>query len=137
LFDKSLLAQEIAHDVRAVDPRQVVLVDLVGPAEAVANLAHSQLGSERERQKRQVRLGQVDGDVAAACLLAGLDAHDRGGVRVDLAEERELDLAREEPVFEAGEASTPGLLDVALGELATKSPAMPMSNRSWPAPRCW
>src|SRR5262245_47412930 len=117
-FDESFVAQEIAHDVRTVDPRQIMLVNLVGPAKAVANLTHSELGSEWERQERQVRLGQVDGDVAAARLLAGLDSHDRRGVRVDLAEERELDLAREEPVLETGEASAPGLLDVALGELA-------------------
>src|SRR5215510_8037391 len=43
--------------------------------------------------------------------------HDRRGVRVDLAEKGELDLAREEPVLEAREASAASFLDVAPGQL--------------------
>jgi hypothetical protein len=62
---------------------------------------------------------QVD---PALILLAGLEADLRARVGIDLAEEGELDLAREEAV----------LLWV---RLPMKSPVTHMSNRSWPGPR--
>ena len=118
LLLQPLAAEEVPHDVRAIDPGQVVLVDLVRPAEAIAHLADSRLRAEGEGEEREVGLGEADTGLGAPLFLSGFDPHDRRGVRVDLAEERELDLPREEPVLLTGKAPAPGLLDVVMGELA-------------------
>src|SRR5439155_25863096 len=110
--------EEVPHDVGAVDPGQIVLVNFVGIAEAVAHLAEPRLGAERQREERQVRLGQAHAGRVAPPFLAGLDAYDRRGVRVDLAEERELDLAREEAVLLTGERAAARPLDVARRDVA-------------------
>ena len=51
-------------------------------------------------------------------LLPRLEAHLGPRIRIDLAEQGELDLAREEVVLEAGEGAALGLLHVVLGEVA-------------------
>jgi len=63
-------------------------------------------------------LSEVDRHPSAARVLAGLDTHLGPRVRVDLAEEGNLDLAREEQVLEPREAAAPVLLDVLLGQVA-------------------
>src|SRR2546427_976921 len=118
LFFQPFAAEEVAQGVGAVDPGQIVLVDLVRVAETVAHLAEPRLSAERQREERQVRLGQAHAGIGAPRFLAGLDPHDRRGVRVYLAEERELDLAWEEAVLLAGERTAARPLDVARGDVA-------------------
>src|SRR5437899_8836923 len=118
LFLEPLAAEEVAHHVRAVDPRQVVLVDLVRIAEAVAHLAEPGLGAKRECEQRDVGLGQVHAGISAPRFLPGFDPHDRRRIGIDLAEEAQLDLAWEEAILLAGEGPALGLLDVLLGKVA-------------------
>src|SRR2546425_7364894 len=99
-------------------PWQVVLVDDVRIPEAVAHLADLGLGPEREGEQGEVSLGELYVDLFPAPLLAPLDADLGVGVRVHLAEEPELDLAREEAVLLSREGATLGLLDIRLGDVA-------------------
>ena len=118
LFLQPFAAQEIAHDVRPIDPGQIVLVDLVGPPEPVAHLAESRLGAERQREKCEVGFSQVNAGLLPGCFFPRFDSDDRGSVRIDLAEERELDLTRKEAVLLPGEGSAACSRDVALRDVA-------------------
>jgi hypothetical protein len=66
----------------------------------------------------QVRLGQAHAGFLAGCLFPRLDAHLGAGVRVDLPEETELDLAGKEAVLSVGERPGVGLVHVALGDVS-------------------
>ena len=76
-----------------------MLVDLVRITEAVAHLAEPGLGAEGEREQRDVGLGQVHAGVGAPRFFSGFDPHDRRRIGIDLAEEAQLDLAREEAIL--------------------------------------
>jgi len=60
----------------------------------------------------------VDTGLLPGRLLPRFDSHDRGSVRIDLAEERELDFTRKEAVFLPGEGSASRSRDVALRDVA-------------------
>src|SRR2546422_4636376 len=118
LFLQPLAAQEVAHDVGPIDPWQIVLVHLVRVAETVSHLTEASLGAKGEREHGDVGLGQVHACVSPARFFSRFDPDDRGGVGIDLTEEGQLDLAREEPVLLPREGSAPGPLDVALRDVA-------------------
>src|SRR5207249_549700 len=101
--------------VRVVDEGSVMRVQFVQEAESIAHSPHPELGSEGQGHERQVRLREIDGELAPARVLAGFHAYLGACVWIDLAEEGQLDFAREEKVLQAGEATTLVLLDVALG----------------------
>src|SRR2546430_14862461 len=82
------------------------------------SLAELGLRAERQGEQRHRCLCQLHGEIFPAGLFAGLDPHLGVGVGIDLAEERQLDLAREETVFQSPEGAAPGLLDVRLREVA-------------------
>src|SRR2546422_1280046 len=118
LFFEPPPAEEVAQHVRSVDPRQVVLVDHVRVPETVPHLAELGLGSERQREEGHTCLGELHPEFLAPRLLAGLDTNLCIRIRVHLAEEGELDLAREEAILLAGERPALGLLDVRLRDVA-------------------
>src|SRR3989454_822233 len=118
LFFETLPAEEVAQHVRSVDPRQVVLVDHVRVPETVPHLAELGLGSERQREEGHTCLGELHTEFLAPRLLAGLDTNLCIRIRVHLAEEGELDLAREEAILLTGERPALGLLDVRLRDVA-------------------
>src|SRR5439155_1467093 len=118
LFLKPLAAEEVPQHVGPIDPWEIVLVDHVRVPEAVPHLAELGLGSERQREERDAGLGELHTKFLAPRLLAGLDTNLCIRIRVHLAEERELDLAREEAVLLAGERPALGFLDVRLREVA-------------------
>src|SRR2546421_11175490 len=91
---------------------QVVLVDHVRVRETVPHLAELGLGSERQREEGHTCLGELHTEFLAPRLLAGLDTNLCIRIRVHLAEEGELDLAREEAILLTGERPALGLLDV-------------------------
>ena len=95
-----------------------MLVDLVRPAEAVAHLAESRLGAERQREKCEVGFGQGDAGLLTASFFSRFDSHDRGSIRIDLAEERELDFTRKEAVLLPGKGSASCSRDVTLRDVA-------------------
>jgi hypothetical protein len=115
-----------------------VLVDLVEEPEASEHLAELGLGAEGQREERQVGLSQlhVERPVPALEFLAGLEDDDAARVGVDLAEEGDLDRAREEAVAAAREGARVRVLHLDDVKSPTKSPTTPMSNSSWPGPRC-
>ena len=67
------------------------------------------LGPEAEGQARQLEVGlgqpELEGPRALLELLGRLEDHSGTGVRVDLAKQRDLDLARDHPVLAAGEGA--------------------------------
>ena len=115
---ETLPAEKVAEHVGPIDPRQIVLVDHVRVAEAVPHLAELGLGAKRQREHGHARLGEVHGGLGASHAFARLDADLGVGVGVDLAEQRQLDLAWEEAVLLSGEGPPPGFLDVRLRDVA-------------------
>ena len=113
-----LLAEEHAVHIGAVDPGQIVLVNDVRPAEAIAHLAQLRLRAIRQRQQRDGRFGEAHAGRRARLFFPGLDPDVGTRVGVDLAEQAQLDLARKEAILAAGEGAGAGLLDVVLGDVA-------------------
>jgi hypothetical protein len=74
---------------------------LVEQPEARAHLAQLELRPERQRQERQVGLGEAHVARARSVLelLTHLPPHLAPRVRIDLAEQPDFDLAGEESVF--------------------------------------
>src|SRR5689334_663260 len=132
-LDQTLVAEEAGQHVGGVDEGPVVLVHRVEQTEAASHLAELELGAEGQRHQGQVGLGEVQVDLAGV-LLARLHAHLRAGVGIDLAEERELDLAREEAVLAARKASRVGLVHVVLGEVADEVARDPNVEEELPGP---
>src|SRR3989441_3783968 len=118
LLLEATVAEEVAQDVRPIDPRQVVLVDDVGVAEAVPYLAELGLGAVRQSEHGNARLGEIHFGIRAARILTRLDPDLGVCVGVDLTEHAQLDLAREEAILLAGERAALGLLDVRLHDVA-------------------
>src|SRR5215510_11418864 len=71
--------------------------------------------SSRRRHTRWPR--DWSSDVCSSDLL-GLEAHFRPRVGIDLSEEGDLDLTREEEILQAGKAAALVLLHVVLGQVA-------------------
>jgi hypothetical protein len=94
-----------------------VVVDLVDVAEARSHLPQLELRPPRQRQEREVGLGQRHAGLGARLLLAGLDPYLRPRVGIDLPEQAQFHLAREETVLAAGERPGVGLVDVVLREV--------------------
>jgi len=95
-----------------------VLVDLVRPAVTVAHLAESRLGAEGEGEESHVGFGQADAGILPGRFFSRFDSDDRGRIRIDLAEERELDLSREEPILLPRKGSASCSRDVLLRDVA-------------------
>ncbi len=92
-------------------------MDDVRVAEAVSHLAELRLRPPGQGEERHRRLGEAHVELAPATRLAGFHPHLGVGVGVDLAEEAQLDLAREETVLLSAKRAAPGLLHVRLGEV--------------------
>jgi len=122
LLDQTVLAEEPHEDPGPIGPGQIVVVDDVGVPEARAHLAELRLGAPGEGEQRDGGLGERDAGVGARRVLAGLDAHLGARVGIHLAEQLELDLAREEAVLAPGEGARARLRDVALGQVADEIP---------------
>ncbi len=93
-------------------------MDLIEVTETIAHLAHLELGAVRQGHEREVSFGERDVETSIPRVLARLDPDLGACVRVDLTEEGDLDLPREEQVLEAGEAAALVLLHVVLGQVA-------------------
>src|SRR5215467_14516969 len=116
-LDEPVLAEESHEHVGPVDEGQIVLVNGIGEAEAIAHEPELGLRAEGQGHERKVRLREAHGDVAAI-LLPRFESHLGAGVGIDLTEQAELDLAREEQILEAGEGPAGGLLHVVLRQVA-------------------
>ena len=118
LFHEPVVTEEVPQHVGPVDEGQVVLMDRVGEAVAVAHLTELGLKAVGQREQREVGLGQRDAGVDSGRRLAGLDANLGPSERIDLAEEAQLDLTGKEAVGLASKRAGAGLLDVVRCERA-------------------
>ena len=133
-----LLAEEPREHRGRVRLGPVVEMELVEEPEPEP-LAAS-LGSEAERQARELEVGlgqpELEGALAVLELLGGLEDHRRAGVRVDLAEEGQLDLAWDHPVLAPGERPDLVALHPARREVGDEVPGDPHVEEEPPARRC-
>ena len=117
-FDEPLLTEELDEHVGPVDEGQVMVVELVQEPEAIAHLSQLGLGVEGKGHEGQVGFGKAHAELPAPRLLLCLEDDLGPGIRIDLPEQGDLDLPREEVVLEPGEGAALRLLHVVLRQVA-------------------
>ena len=131
-----LLAEEPDQHGGRIRLGDRLAVEMAQEAEAHGDLAEAQLGAERERQEREIGLGQRCFRLARAVLelLRELEPEMALGVRVDPSEQVQLDLSREEAVLTPREGPALGVLHVALREAAGEIGDDPDIEEELPGP---